>query len=109
MNEEKMKSAIELALERTESIGQKAREGQAPLTDEMKKEIENIEMEYKAKIAEKDVMLQSEVQKLYESLHPMEAEQKAAELQLLFTDEKKALQEEKVDKVDEIKKRAAGP
>jgi hypothetical protein len=108
MNEEKMKSAIELALERTERFGQQAREDQVALTEEMTKEIEEIEKEYEAKIAEKDVMLQSELKKLYQSLHPMEAEQKAAILQAQFNEEKKTLREEKTSKVEEIKKSAAG-
>lgn len=107
MTEEKIKSAIELALEKTERMGQQAREEQVHLTEETKKEIAEIENEYQARIAEKDIMLQAELRKLYQSLHPIEAEQQANALREKFGEEKKALQKEKNTKIEEIKGRAA--
>ncbi len=106
MNEEKMKSAIELALEKTERLGKQARAEQVPLTEEMRKEIEEIEKENQAKIAEKDIMLKAELGKLPLSYPPPEAELMAAALTEKFNEEKKSLEDEKEGKIEEIKKRA---
>lgn len=108
MNEERIKSAIELALEKTGHIGEKARTERIPLTEEMKKEIDEIEKECGAKIAERDVMLQAELKKLYLSMPPAEAEQHGIVLQAKFKEEKEALQNEKNGKIESIKKQAAG-
>lgn len=109
MNEEKIKSAIELALEKTERIGREARAEKVSLTEEMRKEIDNAEKEYQARIAEKDIMLQAELRKLHQSHHPAEAEQLAAVLRTRFGDEKRALQEDRNRKIEEIRKRGAPP
>ncbi len=106
MNEEKMKSAVELALERTERMGRQARAEQVPLTEEMKKEIADLEKEYEARKAEKDIMLQAELKKLYQLHHPVEAEQMAAQVKAKFDEDKKTLQEEKKNKIEAIKDRA---
>ena len=106
MNEKKMKSAIELALEKTERHGQQARAEQVPLTEEMKGNISKIEKEYDAKIAEKDVMLQSKIKIVYESVNPTEAQQLAERLQTEFREEKKSLLDEKSAKIEKIKKQA---
>ena len=48
-----MKSALEIALEKT------ATQGRSKLTDEQRSEISNLEKEYRAKIAEKEIMVES--------------------------------------------------
>src|SRR5688572_23539101 len=57
---EGMKSALELALERTEHVRKTIHEEGLSLTDGQREQLAELEREYGAKIAEKDVMLQAE-------------------------------------------------
>ena len=61
---EGMKSALELALERTDHVRKAIRDEGLALTDAQREQLAEIEREYNAKIAEKDVMLQTEMRQL---------------------------------------------
>ena len=58
---EGMKSALELALERTDHVRKAIREEGLALSDAQRERLADLEREYSAKIAEKDVMLQAEM------------------------------------------------
>jgi hypothetical protein len=95
---DKLKSAYELALERL---------GMAPpedsLTEEQKKRISEIRAEYKAKRAEREIMLQSELAKIMTNTAP---EKRAATMKLArerYEKELNRLREEEARKVAEVR------
>lgn len=92
---EGMKSALELALERTDHVRKTMREEGLTLTDAQRDQLTEIDREYNAKIAEKDVMLQTEIRQVFMRYPPAEAYALAAELRQKFLDEKRKLTEEK--------------
>ncbi|PON14938.1 hypothetical protein C2W62_26440 [Candidatus Entotheonella serta] len=94
-----MKSALELAMEKVGKI--QSEEG--PLTDEQRQQIGDLRKQYEAKIAEKEIMMQSEIQKLIQNRPPQEAMLGIQQLQEQFQETKKALQQEADDKVAEIR------
>ena len=57
-----MKSALEIALEKTKHISGEGEQG--PLTEEQKTKIAGIRKEYEAKIAQEEIMMKSEIGKL---------------------------------------------
>ena len=57
-----LKSAWELSLERSEKLVPELK-NKKKITKQQKKKISDIRMEYKAKIADKDVMLQDKLKK----------------------------------------------
>jgi hypothetical protein len=97
-----MKSALELALERTDHVRKAIHEEGLPLTDEQRMQLAELEREYSAKIAEKDVMLQTELRKL---LHfpPAEAVPVIEQLRERFLEEKRKLIVEKEEKAARIR------
>jgi hypothetical protein len=97
-----MKSALELALERTDHVRKAIHEEGLTLTDEQRMQLAELEREYNAKIAEKDVMLQAELRKL---LHfpPAEAVPVIEQLQERFIEEKRKLIVEKDEKAARIR------
>ena len=100
---EGMKSALELALERTDHVRKAIRDEGLALTDEQREQLAEIEREYNAKIAEKDVMLQTEMRKLLMHYPPAEAVPVIEQLRDKFIDEKRQLTEERNEKAARIR------
>jgi hypothetical protein len=95
---EGMKSALELALERTDHVRKAIREEGLTLTDAQRDQLAELEREYGAKIAEKDVMLQSEMRKVFTHYPPAEAGALLEQLRERFVDDKRKLMDEKEEK-----------
>jgi hypothetical protein len=100
---EGMKSALELALERTDHVRQAIREEGLTLTDAQRQQLAELEREYSAKIAEKDVMLQAGLRKLFMNYPPAEVGALIEQLRQQFVDEKRKLTEEKEGKAARIR------
>lgn len=101
---EGMKSALELALERTEHVRKAIREEGLTLTDAQREQLAELEREYGAKIAEKDVMLQAEMRKLWMRYPPAEAGPMVEQLREKFIEEKRKLMEEKEEKASRLRR-----
>ena len=97
-----MKSALELALERTDHLRKAIHEEGLTLTDGQRMQWADLEREYSAKIAEKDVMLQTEVRKLL-YFPPAEAGPVIAQLRERFMEDKRKLMVEKEEKAAHIR------
>ena len=89
-----MKSAYELAMERLEKQSPTAR-----LTEEQRAAIAEIESTYKAKIAERELFLQAQLQKAVAARDATEAE----EIRLQLTREIRRLQEECEEKKEKAR------
>jgi molybdopterin converting factor small subunit len=100
---EGMKSALELALERTDHVRQAIRDQGLTLTDTQREQLAELEREYSAKIAEKDVMLNAEMRKLWMHYPPAEAGPVIAQLRERFIEEKRKLKEEKEEKAARLR------
>ncbi|HEX2277013.1 MAG TPA: hypothetical protein VHN13_07755 [Candidatus Tectomicrobia bacterium] len=100
---EGMKSALELALERTDHVRKAIREEGVTLTDAQRDQLAELEREYSAKIAEKDVMLQSEIRKVFMHYPPAEAGALLGQLRERFVEDKRKLTEEKEEKAARIR------
>jgi dsDNA-specific endonuclease/ATPase MutS2 len=100
---EGMKSALELALERTDHVRKAIRAEGLALSDVQREQLAEIEREYNAKIAEKDVMLQTEMRKLLMHYPPAEAVPVIEQLRDKFIDEKRQLTEERNEKAARIR------
>ena len=87
------KSAWELSLERSEKLVPELK-NKKKITKKQKAKISDIRKEYKAKIADKDVMLQDKLRKLHDRIPPDEIQHVMEELQREFAEEKKAFEEE---------------
>ena len=96
-----MKSAIELAMEKMGKL--QSDDTSTTLTDEQRQQIGDLRKQYDAKIAEKEIMMQSEIGKLVQSRPPQEAAMAAYELQAKFQEDKKALQQEMEDKIAAVR------
>ena len=88
-----LKSAWELSLERSEKLVPELK-NKKKITKKQKAKISDIRKEYKAKIADKDVMLQDKVRKLHDRIPPDEIQHVMEELQREFAEEKKVFEEE---------------
>ena len=88
-----LKSAWELSLEKSDKLVPELK-GKKKLSEQKKKQINEIRKEYKAKIADKDVTTQDRLNKLSQRTPPEEMEIVAEELLRQFADEKKALEEQ---------------
>jgi hypothetical protein len=100
---EGMKSALELALERTDHVRKAMHEEGLALTDAQREQLAELEREYSAKIAEKDVMLQAEMRKVFMHYPPAEVGALIEQLRQKFVDEKRQLMEEKETKAARIR------
>jgi pyrroline-5-carboxylate reductase len=100
---EGMKSALELALERTDHVRKAIRDEGLALTDAQREQLAELEREYSAKIAEKDVMLQAEMRKVLMHYPPAEAGSVLEQLREKFIDDKRKLMEEKEEKAARIR------
>jgi hypothetical protein len=100
---EGMKSALELALERTEHVRKAIHDEGLTLTDAQRERLAELEREYSAKIAEKDVMLQTEMRTVLTRYPPADARTMAEELRQRFVEEKRKLLEEREAKAARIR------
>jgi hypothetical protein len=100
-----MKSALELAMEKINAQKSQA-EATVSLTDAQRQEISELRKQYDAKIAEKDIMLQTEIRQLMQRRPPQEAMAAAQELREKFQQTKKALLEELEAKIATVRSRA---
>jgi len=96
-----MKSALELAMEKLNA--RKSEESTVALTDAQRQEISDLRKQYDAKIAEKEIMMQSEIRQLVQRRPPQEAMAVAQELREKFQQTKKALQEELEAKIAAVR------
>ena len=96
-----MKSALELAMEKLNA--RKSEESTVALTDAQRQEISDLRKQYDAKIAEKEIMMQSELRQLVQRRPPQEAMAVAQELREKFQQTKKALQEELEAKIAAVR------
>lgn len=87
-----MKSALELAMEKLNA--RTSEESTVALTDAQRQEISDLRKQYEAKMAEKEIMMQSEIRQLIQRRPPQEAMAAAQELREKLQHTKKALQEE---------------
>jgi len=96
-----MKSALELAMEKLNA--RKSEESAVALTDAQRQEISDLRKLYDAKIAEKEIMMQSDIRQLIQRRPPQEAMAAAQELREKFQQTKKALQEELEAKIAAVR------
>ncbi len=99
-----LKSAWELSLEKSDKLVPELK-GKKKLNEQRKKQITEIRKEYKAKIADKDVMVQDRLNKLSLRTPPEERELVAEELLRQFADDKKALEEQMESEVEAVRQR----
>lgn len=97
-----IKSALDISMEKAEKMTGKSGEKNAPLTSGQKKEIAEIRKLYGAKLAEREIMLQSKIEKA-KIRNPDEAPTLIEELKKEFNDEKKVLYDERDKKIEEIR------
>ena len=97
-----LKSAWELSLERSEKLVPELK-NQKKITKKQKEKISEIRKEYKAKIADKDVMLQDKIRKLHDRTPPDEIEFVMEDLKNKFIEEKKALEEEMEKEIETVR------
>ena len=98
-----MKSALELALERTDHVRKAIHEEGLTLTEGQRTQLAELEREYSAKIAEKDVMLQAELRKLVMQYPPAEVGSVIEQLREQFVEDKRKLMVEKEEKAARIR------
>ena len=97
-----LKSAWELSLERSEKLVPELK-NQKKITKKQKGQISEIRKEYRAKIADKEVMLQDKLKKTHNRTPPEEIDIVTAELQKIFVEEKKILEEEMENKIKSVR------
>ena len=84
-----LKSAWELSLERSEKLVPELK-NKKKITKQQKEKISDIRKEYKAKIADKDIMMQDKLRKLHDRIPPEEMKYAMEELRNEFVEEKKS-------------------
>ena len=97
-----LKSAWELSLERSEKLVPELK-NKKKITKQQKEKISDIRKEYKAKIADKDVMMQDKLRKLHDRIPPEEIIYVMEELQKEFVEEKKALEEKMEKEIESVR------
>ena len=99
-----MKSALELAMEKLNA--RTSEESTVALTDAQRQEISDLRKQYDAKIAEKEIMMQSEIRHLIQRRPPQEAMAAAQELREKLQHTKNALHEEVEAKIAAVRTRS---
>lgn len=99
-----MKSALELAMEKLNA--RQSEESAVALTAAQRQEMSDLRKQYEAKIAEKEIMMQSEIRQFMQRRPPQEAMAAAHELREKFQQTKKALQEELEAKIAAVRTRS---
>ena len=97
-----LKSAWELSLERSEKLVPELK-NKKKITKQQKEKISDIRKEYKAKIADKDVMMQDKLKKFHDRISPEEIKYAMEELQKEFVEEKKALEEKMEKEIESVR------
>ena len=97
-----LKSAWELSLERSDKLVPELK-NKKKITKKQKELISEIRKEYKAKIADKDVMLQDKLRKLHNRIPPEEMQHAMVELQKEFAEEKKAYEDKMEKEIESIR------
>ena len=97
-----LKSAWELSLERSEKLVPELK-NKKKITKQQMEKISDIRKEYKAKIADKDVMMQDKLRKLHDRIPPEEIKYAMEELQKEFVEEKKALEEKMEKEIESVR------
>lgn len=109
-----MKSALEIAMEKTKAIGDQAREELKKLSPAQRKEIKEIKNIYEGKIAERDVFFQQEMMKFTGGVPlesalaqiPPEARGPIDEAREKFNKDREVLENERDKKIEAVKKNA---
>jgi len=96
-----MKSALELAMEKLKA--RESEESTVVLTDAQRQEISDLRKQYDAKLAEQEIMMQSEIRQFIQRRPPQEAMAAAQELREKFQQTRKALQEELETKIAAVR------
>ena len=107
-----MKSALEIAMEKTSTIGEEAREELKKLSSAQRKEIEETKKVYTGKIAEREVLFQQEMMKLTGGVPleaalsqiPPEAQVPLDEARQKHLEARETLGNERDEKIEAIKK-----
>jgi hypothetical protein len=97
-----LKSSWELSLEKSEKLVPELK-NKKKVTNKQKEIISGIRQEYKAKIADKDVMLQDKLKKLHDQIPPNEISTVAEQLQGEFSEQKKSLVDEMEQKIESVR------
>ena len=97
-----LKSAWELSLERSEKLVPELK-NKKEITEEQKKKISEIRMEYKAKIGDKDIILQDKLRKLHDRVAHGETKHATVELQKQDAEEKKAYEDKMEKEIESIR------
>lgn len=96
-----MKSAVELALERTARFKKEAE--RAALPEEKRKRILEIEREYQAKIAEAEILLEEKIKQASRTLPPREARERIEALREEHQRERESLNKKKLLEIERVK------
>lgn len=107
-----MKSALEIAMEKTKAIGDQAREELSKLSPAQRNQIEEIKKIYEGKLAERDVLFQQEMMKLTGGIPlemalsriPTEARAPIEQAREKHNIEREALEKERDKKIEAIRK-----
>ena len=97
-----LKSAWELSLERSEKLVPELK-NKKKITKQQKEKISDIRKEYKAKIADKDIMMQDKLRKLHDRISPEEMKYAMEELRNEFVEEKKVLEEKMEKEIESVR------
>ena len=97
-----LKSSWELSLERSDELVPELK-NKKKITTKQKELINEIRKEYKAKIADKDIMLQDQLKKIHDRTAPEEIQIVVDELQNKFVEEKKIIEEEMEKKIESVR------
>ena len=97
-----LKSSWELSLEKSEKLVPELK-NKKKVTNKQKEIISGIRQEYKAKIADKDVMLQDKLKKLHDQIPPNEISIVTEQLQGEFSEQKKSLVDEMEQKIESVR------
>jgi len=93
-----MKSALEIAMEKTGSMPQGA-----SLTDRQREEIGNLEKEFQARIAEQEIMIESKIKALAVQAAGPEFQEQAHALREQLAQERERLEAEKQSKIQAVR------
>lgn len=99
-----IKSSLQIALEKLQRLKEVSGEEEVQLSPEQKKKIAEVKDEFAAKVAEQEIMLQSEVKKLASRYGYPELEERLAALKKRVADEKAALIKERDAKIGAIRR-----
>jgi pyruvate/oxaloacetate carboxyltransferase len=94
-----MKSALEIALEKTEGMNQDT----ARLSDEQKKAIGEIEKEYQARIAEQEIMVETRIKGAATQAYGAEFNEAVRMLREQLAEEKNRLEREKASRIQQVR------